>query len=180
MPVRKDNGSTLPRVDDKGDNTHVPVVQLETGVPVVTSADREVVETIYFCRTAFTGASVGDRIIKTRSLDVTLATPTTIWTQWHNDTTSLDLASAPSLANLAQKPFAGIFKTTIQPGNTYSSTAGAAALSVVPSSTNTSYTFANTVITGRQSFGLDVAGVLFGPQQVKDVVGGPVDLIEVR
>jgi hypothetical protein len=71
------------------------------GNSVVTSADREIVKTVYFCKVAFTGASVGDRIIKTRSLDVTQATPVTIWTQWHNDTKGTDLSTAPTLANLS-------------------------------------------------------------------------------
>ena len=150
------------------------------GMGTFTSVDRELTTSTYYVKTAFTGASLNDMIVMTRNLDVTTGSATTVWTNWFNATTGLDLASAPSLTNLSQKPLLGIFKTTIQPGSTSSSAAGCAALSVVPSATNTSYTFAGTTITGRQSFGLDGAGALFTPQQVANVVGGPVDLIEVK
>ena len=63
-------------------------------------ADRELVVSTYLCKTAFTGASVGDTITATQVIDVSAA-PTTISTVWHNQTTALDLASVPSAANLA-------------------------------------------------------------------------------
>jgi hypothetical protein len=62
-------------------------------------SDREMVVTTYRCKTAFTGASVGDVITATQVIDVT-DTPTTVGTIWRNQTTALDLASAPSAANI--------------------------------------------------------------------------------
>lgn len=62
-------------------------------------ADRELVVSTYRCRTAFTGASVGDTITSTQIIDVS-ATPTTVSTVWRNQTTAADLASAPLIANL--------------------------------------------------------------------------------
>ena len=61
--------------------------------------DRELVVTTYTCKTAFTGASVGDTITATQIIDVT-STPTTISTVWRNQSTNADLASAPSSTNL--------------------------------------------------------------------------------
>lgn len=61
--------------------------------------DRELVVTMYTCKTAFTGASVGDTITATQIIDVT-DTPTTVSTVWRNQTTNVDLASAPSSAKL--------------------------------------------------------------------------------
>lgn len=63
------------------------------------SADRELVVTTYICKTAFSGASIGDSITATQVIDVSAA-PTTISTIWRNQTTSTDLVSAPSAANL--------------------------------------------------------------------------------
>ena len=64
-----------------------------------TTIDREVVVTTYTCKTAFTGASVGDTITATQIIDVTEA-PVTISTVWRNQSTSTDLSSVPSSANL--------------------------------------------------------------------------------
>jgi putative methionine-R-sulfoxide reductase with GAF domain len=61
--------------------------------------DRELVVTTYSAKTAFTGSSIGDTITATQVIDVTGA-PTTVSTVWRNQTTGLDLASAPSAANL--------------------------------------------------------------------------------
>lgn len=62
--------------------------------------DRELVVSTYRCKTAFTGASVGDTITATQIIDVTNNTPTTVATIWRNQTTSADFATAPSSANL--------------------------------------------------------------------------------
>ena len=62
-------------------------------------ADRELVVTTYRCKTAFTGASVGDTITATQIIDVT-GTPTTVSTVWRNQTTAADLGSAPAAADL--------------------------------------------------------------------------------
>lgn len=62
-------------------------------------ADRELVVSTYTCKTAFTGASVGDTITATQIIDVS-ATPTHVSTIWRNQTTAANLASAPSAANL--------------------------------------------------------------------------------
>ena len=61
--------------------------------------DRELVVTTYTCKTAFSGASVGDTITATQIIDVTAA-PTTVSTMWRNQSTNTDLGSAPSSANL--------------------------------------------------------------------------------
>jgi hypothetical protein len=63
------------------------------------SVDRELVQTTYRVRTAFTGASVGDIITLVQILDVS-ATPSTVSSIWRNQTTAADLGSAPSAANL--------------------------------------------------------------------------------
>ncbi len=65
-----------------------------------TSTDRELVVSTYRCKTAFTGASVGDTITATQVIDVSGATPSTVSTIWRNQSTAADLASAPSAANL--------------------------------------------------------------------------------
>ena len=59
------------------------------------TVDRELVVSTYLCKTAFTGASVGDTITSTQILDVT-ATPSTVSVVWRNQTTAADLAGAPS------------------------------------------------------------------------------------
>lgn len=64
------------------------------------NTDRELVVSTYRCKTAFTGASVGETITATQIIDVSGATPTTISTIWRNQTTAADLPSAPSAANL--------------------------------------------------------------------------------
>ncbi len=64
------------------------------------TTDRELVVSTYRCKTAFTGASVGDTITATQIIDVSGDTPTTVSTIWRNQTTAADLASAPSAANL--------------------------------------------------------------------------------
>lgn len=62
--------------------------------------DRELVVTTYRCKTAFTGASVGDTITATQIIDVSGASPSTVSTVWRNQAAAADLASAPSAANL--------------------------------------------------------------------------------
>lgn len=64
-----------------------------------TTIDRELVVTTYACKTAFTGASVGNTITSTQVIDVT-STPTTVGTIWRNQSTGVDLAEVPSGANL--------------------------------------------------------------------------------
>ena len=64
-----------------------------------TAVDRELVVTTYTCKTAFTGASIGDTITQTQVIDVT-STPSTVSVVWRNQSTATDLASAPSSANL--------------------------------------------------------------------------------
>lgn len=61
--------------------------------------DRELVVTTYRCRTAFTGASVGDTITSTQVIDVT-SFPSTVSVIWRNQSTNADLASAPLAANI--------------------------------------------------------------------------------
>jgi len=61
--------------------------------------DRELVVSTYLCKTAFTGASVGDTITATQIIDVT-STPTNVSTIWRNQTTAANLASTPSAVNL--------------------------------------------------------------------------------
>ena len=70
-----------------------------TGGSGGTTVDKELVVTTYSVKIAFTGASVGDIITATQVIDVT-GTPTTVSTIWRNQTTGVDLVSAPSAANL--------------------------------------------------------------------------------
>lgn len=60
--------------------------------------DRELIVSTYLCKTAFTGASVGDTITSTQIIDVS-ATPTTVSVIWRNQTTGIDI-TAPSSADL--------------------------------------------------------------------------------
>jgi hypothetical protein len=61
--------------------------------------DRELITTMYRCKTAFSGASVNDIISYTQVLDVT-DSPTTLVYIWHNTTTGADFGTAPSFNNL--------------------------------------------------------------------------------
>lgn len=70
-----------------------------SGNPTSAGVDRELVVSTYFCKTAFTGASVNDTITSTQVIDVT-GTPTTVSTIWRNQTTATDFGSVPSAANL--------------------------------------------------------------------------------
>lgn len=63
------------------------------------TTDRELVTTTYRCKTAFSGASVGDVITLTQIMDVG-GTPSTVSSVWRNQSTGADFGSAPSLANL--------------------------------------------------------------------------------
>lgn len=91
-------------------DTHIQGVILvdETGAPVSVGgggggggagSDRELVQTTYRAKNAFSGASVGDVITLIQIIDVT-STPTTVSSIWRNQTTGADLGSAPSAANL--------------------------------------------------------------------------------
>lgn len=74
---------------------------LQVQVTNASTADRELLVTMYRCKSAFTGASVGDTITGTRVLDVTASTATQIGaTLWRNESTSLDLVGVPSVSNL--------------------------------------------------------------------------------
>lgn len=80
---------------------------INTGLPLTGStgggssgSDRELVVTTYTCKTAFTGASVGDIITQTQVVDVT-ATPSTVNVLWRNQTTNTDLATAPDGSKLS-------------------------------------------------------------------------------
>jgi hypothetical protein len=64
------------------------------------SSERELVVTTYRCKTAFTGASVGDTITNTQVIDISGSSPSTVSNVWRNQTTAADLGSAPSAANL--------------------------------------------------------------------------------
>ena len=64
------------------------------------TTDRELVVSTYRCKTALSGASIGDTITATQIIDVSGASPSTVSTIWRNQTTAADLASAPSAANL--------------------------------------------------------------------------------
>jgi hypothetical protein len=63
------------------------------------NADRELVVTTYWVKTAFTGASIRDTITCTQVIDVT-NTPSTVSTIWRNQTTAADIATVPAAANL--------------------------------------------------------------------------------
>lgn len=87
---------------DMGDGTYAEGVYVVNPGSVGSggsSVDRELVQLNWRCKTAFTGASVGDAITETQIVDVT-STPTTVSTLWRNQTTGLDLASAPLITNL--------------------------------------------------------------------------------
>ncbi len=76
------------------------------------TVDREPIITKYKVITAFAGASVGDRIIHTRWIDVDGTTPSTWAEEWYNDSTRLALASAPLNANLGDTSAGGSADST--------------------------------------------------------------------
>ena len=61
----------------------------------------ELVVSTYTCKTAFTGASVGDIITETQIIAITGGVASTLQTIWRNQTTATDLSSAPSSVNLS-------------------------------------------------------------------------------
>lgn len=108
--IKNVNGAIYPQGSDLGDGKYIPAVVLldKDGNPVSiggggggggSSSDRELVVTTYRVKTAFAGASVGDTITATQVIDVS-GTPSTVSTIWRNQTTAVDLASAPAAANL--------------------------------------------------------------------------------
>lgn len=78
----------------------------ENPIPVTISGssgatDYELVVSTYTCKTAFVGASVGDIITQTQVIGITAGVASTLTTIWRNQTTAIDLVSAPSSANLS-------------------------------------------------------------------------------
>ena len=65
------------------------------------ATDYELVVSTYTCKTAFVGASVGDIITQTQVIGITAGVASTLTTIWRNQTTAIDLVSAPSSANLS-------------------------------------------------------------------------------
>lgn len=107
MPdIKTLNQSAVPtKYVDLGDGSYAElfVVVNPDGSNVGTGGsgpDRELVVSTYRCKTAFSGASVGDTITATQVIDVSGASPSTVSTIWRNQATAADLASAPSAANL--------------------------------------------------------------------------------
>ena len=83
---------------DNNDGTFSPQVAT-VGSGGGSGSDRELVVSTYSCKTAFTGASIGDTITATQVIDVT-DVPTTVSVIWRNQSIATDLASAPAAANL--------------------------------------------------------------------------------
>lgn len=94
------------------------------------TADKELLVSTYRCKTAFTGATVGDTITATRVLDLSVTPAVQSGaTLWYNEATAAALSSAPNAANLeltgataltaAQLAAAGLaLDTTVQATNT--------------------------------------------------------------
>jgi hypothetical protein len=74
----------------------LPSVNIVNG----TTADRELIVTTYFCKTAFAGASVGDTITNTQIIDVSGSPSVTLETVWRNQSTAADLGAAPPVGSL--------------------------------------------------------------------------------
>ena len=196
MPIRGATGNTTPRIDDKGDWTHVPLVQVEGGItltPVTTQAivDRELVQMEYFVKTAFPGASVNDRIVSIRAIDTTTGVPISVWTIWHNATTGSDLGTfnaltstttgtVPNLANLSSLRSFTPTVIAVNVGASYTTTAGCASVTVIPSTGTTSYSVAGQAYAGSKIFSLDGNANLLGPMVINAVVGGYVSVMEVK
>jgi hypothetical protein len=89
------------------------LVSIDSSVGGPASAvDREPIITKYKVKIAFTGASVGDKIVHTRWVDVDGATPTLWAEEWYNDTTRAALASAPLADNLGEAGGGGTADST--------------------------------------------------------------------
>lgn len=82
---------------------NVPVLVEDDGRIIISNGsageDREIVVTGYQCKTAFTGASVGDTITLKEIVNVSATPPTTV-SLWRNQTTGTDLLAAPDLLKL--------------------------------------------------------------------------------
>lgn len=88
----------------QSDGTFAPMVSVDGSISTGgggSAVDRELVVVTYYCKTAFTGASVGDTITATQVIDVSGSVLVTIRTIWRNQTTAADLSGVPSAANLS-------------------------------------------------------------------------------
>jgi hypothetical protein len=74
----------------------------------------ELVVSTYTCKTAFTGASVGDIITETQIIAITGGVASTLQTIWRNQTTATDLSSAPSSVNLALEGTTALTQAQLQ------------------------------------------------------------------
>jgi hypothetical protein len=84
--------SIFRRYRDMGDGTFAEIV-----VSANIEADRELLVSRYACKTAFTGATVGDVIRSTDVLELG-AVPTVIAVLWFNETTGLTISAPPSIS----------------------------------------------------------------------------------
>ena len=78
------------------------------------ATDYELVVSTYTCKTAFTGASVGDIITETQIIAITGGVASTLQTIWRNQTTATDLSSAPSSVNLALEGTTALTQAQLQ------------------------------------------------------------------
>ena len=65
------------------------------------NVDREIIVSLYRCKTTFVGANIGDVISATRVLDVSGNSATQVGaTIWYNETSAATLATTPNAANI--------------------------------------------------------------------------------
>lgn len=84
-----------------GDGAHAELVAAllvdSDGNPVANPADREVLPTRYTVKQAYTGAAVGDVVLKTVVLDVGGGTVDVVGVSWENESTGSVIAAPPSV-----------------------------------------------------------------------------------
>lgn len=81
-----------------GENYQVVIAVNEDLTPI--GGGTELAVSTYLCFVDFDGATVGDTITATQVIDASTNPPTTISTVWRNQTTGLDLESAPSATTI--------------------------------------------------------------------------------
>ncbi|MNK96244.1 hypothetical protein D3C87_1165140 [compost metagenome] len=94
-------GNNIPiKAVDNGDGTYSVSVSGTTGGGG--GVDRELAIVTYQAKNAFTGASVGDMITATRAYDVSATEIVQVGdTVWRNESTNLELATPPNVADLS-------------------------------------------------------------------------------
>lgn len=95
------HGQIVRRYVGRPDGTHAELIAAllvdPDGNPVANPADREVLPTRYTVKQAYTGAAVGDVVLKTVVLDVGGGTVDVVGVSWENESSGVVIAAPPSV-----------------------------------------------------------------------------------